>query len=507
MAPVASRLATEPTQGAVELRERTRRPDGLPLYWLLALAVWSLALTACAPPAPPAPEPTSTSSTPTATPDATGEEQASADPTHTPTPTASGQRDSGSDPKPTATPTPTPTPASDPEPSATTTPAATATEAFAAEPPLGDCFGGALSEDPLHCYVLEQAQARGLMDVVGIYDGDLWLYVSIRQDRVSPALARFAKEQTAAFFDSWPRLVPSDKYWRACAEAPLPWPDCFLWSVDNPMWDAEGYVLLPTSSFGDPLKLVMGGEAGWRELPGWASWRQLWPRVAAQGGTGKRGTDEGPAFDVSDVDVTNFPEIDCSVESLAYFPTGCYGWPDLQDVGFAGRHTAPGIVYYQMKNPPTDEAELKALKDRLVPCHDVIGECTYTHWSGETRTRYNTETRTIEIIIVKYDFGELWRWATILDRFARSAGNTLGILGAQVATNTRRPGSDRLYMNGVEWAGQNSGPVNNPLPADVRQTIVVKVRDVQRAADGLSALLPLLGIPADAVGFVIRWYD
>ena len=160
-----------------------------------------------------------------------------------------------------------------------------------------------------------------------------------------------------------------------------------------------------------------------------------------------------------------------------------------------------------MKNPPTDEAELKALKDRLRPCHDVIGKCTYTREWRDVDSSTEHSTITIEIIIVKYDFGELWRWATILDRFARSAGNTLGILGAQVATNTRRPGSDRLYMNGVEWAGQNSGPVNNPLPADVRETIMVKVRDVQRAADGLPALLPLLGIPADAVGFVIRWYD
>ncbi len=172
------------------------------------------------------------------------------------------------------------------------------------------------------------------MDVVGIYDGDLWLYVSIRQDRVSPELARFAKDQTAAFFDAWPRLVPSDKYWRACAEAPLPWPDCFLWSVDNPMWDAEGYVLLPTSSFGDPLKLVI-----WRR--GWVArvtrLGVVAPTVAAgggAGGTGTRGTDAGPAFDVSDVDVTNFPEIDCSRE----ISSGCDGWKIPPDVGCTGVH-------------------------------------------------------------------------------------------------------------------------------------------------------------------------
>ena len=191
-----------------------------------ALALSGLVVTACGSPADQTAVPTSTS---TATPTAIEkqasaaptyiptlgpmvvDEQASAEPTHTPTstptPTASGERDSGSDPEATSTPTPTrtPTPASsqpvsDPEPPSTTTLAVTTTEVVAAEPPLGDCFGGVLSEDPLHCYVLEQAQARGLMDILGVYDDGDTLYVSTSQDAVSTELIAFAKEQSYAFY-------------------------------------------------------------------------------------------------------------------------------------------------------------------------------------------------------------------------------------------------------------------------------------------------------------------
>ena len=203
---------------APPLISRTRRgADGSRLRgsYAVSLALSSLVAVACASPAPPATDPTST---PAATATAAMAEQASAEPTHTPTPTptpaASGQRDSGSDSKPAATPTSTPTPASDPEPSATTTVAVTTTEEVVAEPPLRDCFGGALSEDPLHCYVLEQAQAAGLMDILGVYDGDAMLYVSVSQPRVTNELFDFALEQSYAFYDAWPRLVPRSKYLR-----------------------------------------------------------------------------------------------------------------------------------------------------------------------------------------------------------------------------------------------------------------------------------------------------
>ena len=196
-----------------------------------ALAVSGLVVTACGSPAGEAAGPTSTPTptptamgeqvsaepthTPTSTPTAMGE-QAAADPTHTPTstptPTASGEQDSNSDPEATSTPTPTPAssePVSDPDPPATTTLAVTTTEVVAAGPPLGDCFGGVLSEDPLHCYVLEQAQAEGLIDIVGIYKAGRVMYVLVSQAKLSAELFTFTKEKANALYNAWPWLVPN----------------------------------------------------------------------------------------------------------------------------------------------------------------------------------------------------------------------------------------------------------------------------------------------------------
>ena len=161
-----------------------------------------------------------------------------------------------------------------------------------------------------------------------------------------------------------------------------------------------------------------------------------------------------------------------------------------------------GIVYIQVKDPPTEEAELKALKDRLRPCHDVIGECTYTHRSGETWTRYNTATITVEIVAVKYDYRDLWRWAIVLDRFAVSAANTIGVISALVWWNQEYSGGlvvyPEVFLNGLSGVTENQ-------PADILETIMVDTRgDQQVVVDALPALLPLLGIPVDAVGVVHR---
>ncbi len=50
-----------------------------------------------------------------------------------------------------------------------------------AAPPPGDCWGGALSDDPLHFYVLEEAQRAGVIEVTAIYEGGAALYVYLAQ--------------------------------------------------------------------------------------------------------------------------------------------------------------------------------------------------------------------------------------------------------------------------------------------------------------------------------------
>ena len=76
-------------------------------------------------------------------------------------------------------------------------------------PPLGDCFGGVLSKDPLHCYALEQADRQGIIDVEAIYDAEGMLYFSLRQnDPVGSHVYEFLKTKSYEFYDRWPDDVP-----------------------------------------------------------------------------------------------------------------------------------------------------------------------------------------------------------------------------------------------------------------------------------------------------------
>ena len=105
----------------------------------------------------------------------------------------------------------------------------------------------------------------------------------------------------------------------------------------------------------------------------------------------------------------------------------------------------------------------------------------------------------MKLIPVKYDFWELWSWATILNRFALSAGNTVGIVRAYVDTNELRQNRHYFPLEGWE--------LDDPEDAStVRSTVGVGVLDARMVAEALPELLPLLGIPVDAVG-VLRTVD
>ena len=117
--------------------------------------------------------------------------------------------------------------------------------------------------------------------------------------------------------------------------------------------------------------------------------------------------------------------------------------------------------------------------------------------ASATTDVFNLTPPKVEIIPVKYSAWELRRWATILQRFAVSAGNTIGIVNARVHWNQQGGFYPQLFLNGLSSA--------NDSPADRRETIEVWTRgDQQVVADALPVLLPLLGIPVDAVGVVRR---
>ena len=47
--------------------------------------------------------------------------------------------------------------------------------------PSDDCFGGALSDDALHCYVLQKAHDEGIIVVDAVYRGGKVLFVYLDQ--------------------------------------------------------------------------------------------------------------------------------------------------------------------------------------------------------------------------------------------------------------------------------------------------------------------------------------
>ena len=73
-------------------------------------------------------------------------------------------------------------------------------------PPLGKCFGGVLSEDPLHCYVLERAQKRKVIEVEKIYLVGNVLHLSIEGDQVGDKVYQLLKDQSYSFYDRCPQL-------------------------------------------------------------------------------------------------------------------------------------------------------------------------------------------------------------------------------------------------------------------------------------------------------------
>ena len=81
------------------------------------------------------------------------------------------------------------------------------------------------------------------------------------------------------------------------------------------------------------------------------------------------------------------------------------------------------------------------------------------------------------IIPAKYDYGELWRWGVILDRFVLSAGNTIGITAAGVSTNQGARPEPVVWLNGLRDAGVEE----RSSTANRRETIAVGARNPQRS--------------------------
>ena len=369
---------------------------------------------------------------------------------------------------------------------------------IAQEPP-GDCWGGALSEDTLQCHLLEEAQKAGRLKVVGVYEApNEILHIFMEQsETLTEADGEFLSRKAREFLASAEgrayveEMTPykareacdrarqrndwSESRWQECAVGfPSRWHDEL---------DGQTIELVPPRAVHGQIYLRPGGVDGRREALGWASWRQLWPEVSPVGTQRVSGTG---GFDISDVDTVNIPEPDCD-QFYSSRATACMLLERYPETGIAGIEWDGDLnSYVQVKGPlPPDEAGLEALKRRL---DDQYGQPLGPDF--------------VVLIPVKYDFGQMWRWSEILNRFALSAGNTIGLTDASIGYNTSAYAADTVFLSGLtDWGGPTID--NADAVARIRATVVVGALDVQAVVDALPELLPLLGIPVDAVGVVV----
>ncbi len=143
----------------------------------------------------------------------------------------------------------------------------------------GDCWGGALSAEPMHCYVIEQAEAEGVLEVEGLYDdggGTLYIFFN------------YLKE-----VDSWLFRELGQYFFVKGSEFVKRWPDQATYVQDYTLWSSR---MVPQSIPYNVIILRTGGAEARLQMGGWASWTQVWPKVS------DRTVEYVPdSFDVSEV--------------------------------------------------------------------------------------------------------------------------------------------------------------------------------------------------------------
>ena len=346
---------------------------------------------------------------------------------------------------------------------------------------VDDCFGGALTDDPIHCSVIEKAHNQGLVTVDAIYSagGDKLLYIFITEGRTELDAA-FAQIEELAFAEISARM-PDD---RLCGHE-------FEIGHCQPGTFSEmgiGFTILPLSASYEDVRMRPGGAEARQSEPGWGSFRQLWPIVDADAASQSvRAT----RIDVSDVDTQNIPTIDCGDRSAGHIRASCPYYLRFPDLHISRWRYENGHTYVQVKATPGQEDEAlaatrTAIKDRFQLSDAEVAE----HFT---------------IATVKYDYGDYWRWSVMLDRFALSAGNSLGIISAEIKFNRH------WGLNKFEYAYPS--PEISPAPlhesgaldhAELRATLWIWTLDLEATLTGLPRLLTALGIPADAVGLVVE---
>ncbi len=339
----------------------------------------------------------------------------------------------------------------------------------------GQCWGGALSGEPEACFVLEQAQADGQLQVEAVFlapSGPLYVMLA-QSEPVDDALLQLLSEKRLEFMmtPEGIRAYGLNSECRGFADVASCVNDLFGTGQLYLSARHGASLFSGTTSTHDDVVIVAGGMDGRKRVPGWGSWMQLWP-ISQVGPIDARADIAGEVFDFSDVDmVSGLSDEDCTSYEYVVGTGYCGVWENYGHLGFVGIHGPYGWIpgernvrYVQLTPPFPSESEL--LDFEL----SVVGQAA--------REVYESGELDFEYVEVKYGIGQLWRWAVILDRFRYSQANTMGIVYAGLSTNGVTP--DR--------------------PQDIRETISVSALDPEVARAALPEVLPLLGIPVDAVG-------
>ena len=364
-----------------------------------------------------------------------------------------------------------------------------------APPPLGDCFGGVFRDDPLHCYILEQSESDDTIDVDAIYlshgnEETTQLHIFIRQtEPLSTELGQNFKRKATYFMDQWPDLVftDHDHHEYCVSRRSRSDKDCVL-NV-NTLW-LESDMLPIARSFTD-IQMHPGGAEARKSTPGWASYRQVWPAVAASSGSQPSG------IDVSGVDTTAIPELDCAspidkdqgetCSIMWFFDFGGFAM-QTELAGWKHSHKMFGnsVSYVQVKAAEGDTEKVRIAREEI--------GAVYPNLTDDALDNGN-----LIVIPVRHSFEEYWRWANILSRFAASSGNTIGIVRVEISGNyiTRFAESDVTLRAGISGAETNQ-------PENLRTTIRVWTLDARATLDNMSSLLTALDIPDDAVGVIMH---
>ncbi len=363
-------------------------------------------------------------------------------------------------------------------------------------PSLGDCFDGLLADEPLHCYVLEQDQKDGIIDIETIYLSSadfLFVYVKgasqVPTKVINGIIVEYVDDDPVYNFIK----SKSDEYIST-------WGDDLVYDF----WSDSG---MPALKGFNGIEIRYGGVNAVELEPGWASWQQVWPK---QDKRRDPRAASGP-FDVSDVDFTNLPQpVGCYKDTSggSEASSDCPGiYPSLDTrlkYGFAGSVWDDDTLYIRVKRPPPNEdvAALHQAKQAFEPCYDVTGTCTYSDLQGRTWVEDDVSPIDIVFIKAKYDEFELNQWAEILNRFAYSSGNTIDIVNAETGDNIDAGGWDYPPIRRIDKADQDTN--GNPLARSIRSTVVLTARDADLVVNSMPLLLPQLSIPTDAVGVVVK---